>query len=726
MAKAKHGAAVQLALEAPGLLSALSRGVQAASLYAPDHPSIARAAREAATLARTMLAQRSTLSIGITPTTAIIDSKEVPGNNTYEPLTAMLHQLDVASIDLRRGVTPPDLARFCVLTYRVRREHLGATELAKALKTATKGRIACSPIGYGALRIASGVRIESKSPAKVGWNEIVGGLLGGAGADPHVVASIVEARFETHELTGENLCPLREELIRLLNEDSSAAEKRRSTLEKVQTFVEALSPATREALLRVDLPSPEASIRLLFELIDVLPTSEVIKALESVDTNSKHLSKDALRLFHKLANISEQAPDHRAKVAGMFQQWTESEQGGYSVTKDLEGSLEEIFRRYDQKNYNPEQYDDDIERLSRRGATDQSRRRLCDADDLPTRAFEIAVEVCQGVVDGECDGAFDTILAGATRLLALGRFELLDRARLAAEQNLQRPGHDLTKTAARALLAHFADPAFTRQLLDLCCRCQTMPTGAEGLLRAGGAGALGLVLARIRAELTPDIRSALERFVAESAARDIRAAIDQISRDASTTLDALEPLLLLACNRAGVDLIEPLLRHPNEGVRDRAFALVARLDTPWPKGTLRIALGDTSPRIQTTAITGAADELLRCKQDAPHAAELLDMLAEFVEGQLACGQPTGDQMSLALDTLTAHPEGVTRVARGLRARSRAIRPRAAETARRLAAALHAHTSHGEIQRAVLAYRISPARIAYRIYRLAHLLRRPAP
>ena len=83
-------------------LKALSRAWQASKLYSPDHPATRDATHAAATRLASAFAQSDSVTIGIGHGRFLIDD-DAADSKSLAPFAEVLHELDIAAIEFRRG-----------------------------------------------------------------------------------------------------------------------------------------------------------------------------------------------------------------------------------------------------------------------------------------------------------------------------------------------------------------------------------------------------------------------------------------------------------------------------------------------------------------------------------------------------------------------------------------------------------------------------------------------
>jgi hypothetical protein len=697
-------------------LAELYRAYQKLSIYPSGHPAIPRAVDAALECFEAALAEREeAVVLGVGRDHLIGEAGRITeASGLLRSLASLLHDIDVAAIELRRGLDRMELERFIRTVDRARREKFKGEAVARAIQDDGLRHIDLLPIDYRALAFEDGAHADrDASEDRDLWEHVSTGLLGLAAAEsPKEMADDVARRIDQHE--GAGIGSLRKELQRLTSKLRNVrTAQRQDVYRRMASFLAALSPGLRHDLLRVDPRQPADSISLVTELADELPVTDLVAALRDVDRCGGRPPEELVTLLNKLVRVASERPPVASFLEETLERWEVSPEVLDWGPIDMRGALEEVFQRRSQEEYNPAQYQDLLHTLARRNLSGRAIDSLSiygaptDDDEVRIHAAEIAVQLLQRPDgDEQRPALFGRVTDAAELLVERGPLPVLHAAAIAARAHavLKRDSED-TRRAAKGFLT---DLGGRRCLERLLTRVQSDPTtvsDAVGLLDVGGPLATDLVLDFLRDCSHPETCESLERYVLQRSRKEIADLVEGRAGRGRSSVDPLLPILAKLAPVDGVPLLERLSRHEDSRVRRDVLPLLCRRDLR-PGATerhLRRALGDKSPRVVAAAIRIAGSQ---------DVAEMTTLLGDFVAGRIGSGAAAESQQERACEALLRKGDaGRRELAGALRALSWGLRLERLQRSELIVRMLERlEPDHPSVADSVRAWRRSPARL----------------
>lgn len=677
-------------IDLAGFLAGWFRAWQAGRLYGAGHPVVRDAATQAAAALQGLRGPRSVV---VLPDGFECSGVEVQSDTAAEALRALstaLHGLDIGSIELAPGLTADD-AEAAALALAEASER----PVVERVNSAAPGRLSLRAVTYRGVQVRDAALgghgdagADPHSRARL-WSRLNTGILdpSSEATDPRLLAQQIGAEVVARPRVA--LAGLRESLVGAARAlaDRPQDEQRRG-MERMRTLLSGLGPQLRTSLERVAAAHPHTPQDSDARPANDAMAAEITGALARGESAGAGLSSEALMLCQKLADLRQDGPDD----AG----------GDENPAEALAGALESLFSRFDPTEFTPDDYRDQI-----RGTMDAAGpaaprpgvERAFAAETLGVRCAHIAHDLLDADA-GQPSAALQEVIAAsvvplidarefgvlsdrlrcgdAVLVLALARDAVIDRVLVA--DTLDHAGDD--HAVITGLLNHAGDRAIDR----ITHRVVAGPDAEGDAPRTGPAAE------RLLASATAMVRlGALQRALAETAG--------PLPRGAA-------PLLTGLPFNAATDLLKTRLNAPQMPERHAAYALLAAAFPDWPARFLSQALRDRDPGVQRCVL-----DRLSAGSDARHLA--LAKLA--LEGQSAAGVLPAEAFDrLTRGTLDRGIEGLWVAARVQRTLASALTPRRAALGVRLARQLAEHRDNPPVRRALLLWRLMPARWVARL------------
>ena len=701
-----------------GALQEVFRALQKTSIYPPGHPSIRGAIARAAEQIGMALEGRSAVRIGVAREHVLVDREPITnGPAVLASLAQFLNALNVGILEIRTGLTTDELERFLFRLREARGSGLKGAALAGLLAGDRLDHLAIVPLDYQVLSFSAHADAERVSTgADKVWDGLVVNLSQlaseGIRTEPESLAQEANSRFSNDDGVGGGL--LRTELRTLGSQlrrmDNAEQEALRTRLGR---FVQALSPALRQDLLRLDAQDPEGSMSMLADLSEGLPDSTLLDILRDLNRSGQRAHDQFLGFLNKMARLP--APDGAAvpDLASARDRW-----GSGGIIEEDPRSFREALRAVitlrESIACNPESYQQHLDGLTRRELPAVTQvlcsryRDPSDADDVRAQVVELAVFLLS---DGEgkehVPGIIAHIGASTDRLLETGFFEPVGEA--AATVSAIHASEELApeiRLATKGFLLDFSSAARVDRILDHALAGGHAQNAAESLLTLGGAGALERILERLSSSTAPDLSAFLPGVAARMGGEPITAVIE---RRWEKGWDALEPLFKILRHLPAQDALSALdllASHPESRVRREVLANRCEIDRSQAERHLRTALADPDLRFVNLVIQRLS---LRSSRES------LDTLAAFVEGTATATIPTLDHVKRAAEGMAERGDvGVHRLSGCLHGLRRTFRPSRAAAGATVRQVLEPYRSDSLVSRAIDKWRKSPAALVARL------------
>ncbi len=275
--------------------------------YPPGHPTLVSADSAVAQALDGMFQERATRQLGVARRELVIDGQPIESSNAIvSELAERLHRREIGGLELRRGVTPEELAdvlQEMSADPQVFRQRLHG----EGDPLPTWPHVQVAPHAFRRLALASGREgsgEEDTSGAERLWASLAAAALdravgeGSTDADPGAVASHLNT-FVKGQTSGRQVAEM---LVRLGRHARGAGHAERVAVEgKLRSLVSGLSKETLSWLFEGQ--SQEDRRALLTDAVDALPVDTGVELLQAAATSgNQNISHFMLRLLKKLAN----------------------------------------------------------------------------------------------------------------------------------------------------------------------------------------------------------------------------------------------------------------------------------------------------------------------------------------------------------------------------------------------------------------------------------------
>lgn len=677
-------------------LQSLYRAYQKTSIYPKGHPAIPEALVEAIGGLETAFGDEAqTLFVGVTRDRLMLADEVLDeGTGALPAMAMLLHDLDVAGICFRRGLQAEELRSFVLFLGRARTENVKGASLVEAIRRERLPHVELNAIDYRALRFDEGPRSAADPGSeKTAWESLNASLTGdaeGRAPSPEQMAEQVCAEIDGG--AGDSLGVLRsriegvQQAMKGAREDERAAYRRR-----MAKFVSALSRRLRVDLLRVDPQAPGRSLSSMADLADVMPDADLIEALQQIDQEGARVPGQLMTLMNKLVRLSHGRPSLAAGLEDTLRKWGLN---GSILTREptvLREALEEVFRRRDRHSFNPQPYQDLLDKLSRSRLEGDDVPSLelyrdpQDRADVRMHKAEIAMRLLSAPGGGQYRAAlFAQAGSAMDGLLDRRKFDAIrDAAVVARAYSLVKRESNTTRRAAKGYLSSFMDEDRIRRILDGILTDGEAPDPALTLLNLGGVMALGHVLNVLAEDPPPRVAGALRRFAANRGAEDLSRVLKWRFERGWAALCPIFGVIRELDRGDATPLLEKLLDHEDFKVRREALLALLELD-------------DRSGRIERHLLRGLSDDndkfvnvVIRClgRLEGPRA---LDLLAGHLEGRYSRAPQRGSARRAALHLAHKGEPGIERLCKVLDAVSQSLSPAKIQRARMIRVVLAGH------------------------------------
>ncbi len=710
----------------PGALQELYRALHKTSIYPVGHPSIRGAIGRAHEYLVRALEDRPSVMVGVARSHLLVDRVPIAdGPAMLGSLAQFLHDLDVAVVELRSGLSAAELGQFLLRLREARQAGRGGASLALALAEDKLENVRIFPLDYWGLSFGSHADRERNENATDIWEALVVNLIDPAQArsaiDPESLAAEANHQFVSQEGVGGGL--LRDQFLALGERMGGMEDWQREALRsRVGRFVGALNPSLRQDLLRLDPQEVEDSLNMVAELADSLTDAALLDVLRDINRSGQRVHDQFLNFLNKMARLplgpSPTAPEmnavlHRWGISGMLQ--TEDAQ-------TFRLALKEILSRRKDIECNPQPYQELLDDLAHRELPPAMKllasryRDPSDPIDVQAQAVELAVHLLQdGQGQEHVPGILAHVGASTDLLLDAGQFQPIRDAAVVARFLYARAeeGED-TRRAAWGYLQDFTLEPRIDRILDRALRGGRIPSAVEPLLVLGGRVAIDRIIDRLDADLPAPVASLLQSIAVQIGREPLSRVLEARKAEGWTRLRPAFPLLRLHSAQDALSLLESLACHPESRVRREVLTYRCELDpaSGAAERHLRAALGDSDPRLVALCIQRLSDLA---------STEAVEILGSFLEGSLPCGPPPLAQIRrIVKGMLAVEPIGLERVCKGLDALRTSLKPVKARVGAAIRQSLEGHGQDPPVARCLARWRRSPA------WLVSLLMSAPAP
>jgi hypothetical protein len=698
-------------------LQSLYRAYQKAAIYPSGHPAVPEALRLAAAALERTLSDRPSIVVGVARDHLSLENEPLAeSSGSLKSFALTLHDLDVATVELRRGIGTDELKALVSVLGTARHEGLKAELLSEKIAAAGVEHVRLAPIDYGVLSFSDGVRSSriKEAPGDL-WDLLTSQLTdtAGGGVPPEVLARQVLEVIESQEGAGVGL--LRTRLRQMKKKvDGLRSKQRERTRERLAEFVAALNPGLRGDLLRLDARTPREQVALFTELADVIPEPHLLDALRQVDRIGATMPTQFATLMTKLIDLSGERTSLAPGVAATLEKWGIDRAVVEGSPTELREALQEVFHGRIEVDCNPEEDQSLLEGLSQHrldGTAQPLELRYRDPrspTDVGMHAAEVAV-LCLGGGGGDTErpGLFGFIETATDTLIRHERFETIRDAAIAARTySLLEDQPESAQKAAEGYLRSFDSGERAEAILRYGCGEDSVSEAAVTLLSLGGASALDRVLSRL--DRSPDSKTidALRQVAARHPPEELEHILRSRIERGWSGLRPVFPILRLMESTKAVPLLERLLAHDEAAVRTEA--LIGLCDRDRRPGAaehhLRCTLADEEPRL----VALAAKRLTELGTDRSR-----EVLVEYLGGKIPGARPVPELGAGILDALLRNEQGVDRLCYLLGSMRGSFRPRTVRLAAIIAAKLSRYRGEPGVARALRHWKTSPAGIVAR-------------
>jgi len=701
-----------------GALQEFFRALHKTAMYPPGHPSIRGAIARAAEQIRMGLEGRASVRLGIARDHLVIDRTPVSeGPAVLASLAHFLHGLDVGILELRAGVEAEELGRFLFLLREGRRSGWRGAALAGAVKDAQLAHFVIVPLDYDGLSFSQHVDAQRSSAESQGvWDGLVMNLAelakSGTGTEPESLAQEANLRFVNDEGVGGGL--LRREIqslgVEMREMDSGPREALRNRLGR---FVQALNPALRQDLLRLDPQDADGSLTMVAELSDALPDTTLLDILRDLNRTGQRAHDQFLGFLNKMARL----PGDGAAMPDLVSALNRWGSSGIieENSQSFRTALKAVLTRRQVIDCNPEAYQNHLDGLTRREISPTGKM-LCaryrdpaDRDDVRAQVVELAVHL---LADGEglehVPGIIAHVGVAADRLIETGWIvPVRDAAQVI--RNIQASGGQSPEVqrAASGFLTDFHSNARIDRILDLAERAGNTHGTAEALLALGGARALDRVLVRLPASAETGLTALLTTVAASLGRAPLTELIEHRWGAGFAGLEPVFRLLRVLPQKDTMALLDELAAHPEARVRREVLAQRCELDAKNVERHLRQALCDPDAGFVNLVVARLASRTTK---------ESLETLGHYVEGLVTPTLPQPALIRRGAEGLVERGDvGLHRLSGSLNVLSVGLKPSRAVAGAVVCAVLEPHAANPLVQRALAGWRRSPARLVARLF-----------
>lgn len=419
------------------LLIHLSRAVQRASIYPPGHPAVRGASLLLHNAVATLLEEVSQVAVGVTRERVFVGiGRDSP--NEFEPswLSRRLAARGIASVAFDRGLVSDEAMR--LVSWLALSDEL----VPGVAPPAFTGALVV-PIDFSHARFRDApMQRDDEAEADVVWRAMAQTLVGdweGLGGDtPPAPADLARRALELidrYEGTGAG--ELAGRLFGLAPDVAALSPEVQDTVKRrLGEFVAALSPELRLQLLTVVPADDPSKLDLICQLLDRLPSAQVIEVIQNVQFSRGDTNHKFLTLMVKLVNVAAASPVLAEAVEERFSREGLPVDIAYLEAPDVQRVLEELLAKPSQplEPWTPEAYEAQLNALAR-PSTVVSRRRASDryvdplsADLVALEVGHIALQLLDDAHAAERVACVARVERDLPRFLDAGRFDTLVRA----------------------------------------------------------------------------------------------------------------------------------------------------------------------------------------------------------------------------------------------------------------------------------------------------------
>lgn len=698
----------------PEALQSIYRAYQKTSVFPPGHPAIPSALARAASALDRALAQVGEFAVRTGGDQLFMGGEELADpSGALKSLAVLLQDLDVESVRFLPGLGASELEAFIHTLGLARREERRGPALVELMDQRPFGHLRVCSVRFDAPEASPAEELEQRDGQPDIWSAI-GSMLadptpGTAEPSPRQLAEQVHQEIERHEGTGvgrlhERIEDVSRE-IRAIRPEWRVAARRR-----LAKFVAALNPRLRQDLLRFDSQRAGEPLSLMTELSDVIPETDLLEALQTIDRSGDRLPGQLLTLLNKLLRISQSRPSLASSLEDLLRNWGVEPAGEDGDITTVREALEEVFRRRTRPDCNPEPHQALLDRLASQEfagnavSSETLYRDPRDPDDVGLHAAEISAQLLR-LPGGEIHrtSLLRHMVDMLDILLEHGAFDAIRDSALAARAYSEDDDEpEETRRAALAYLVELRSDTRMGQILRRAREGERFPAAAASLIGVGGVHALEQVLEALASNPTPSVAETLRAFAAAARPEDLDHALQSRRDRGWEGLRTVFPVLRELEPGVARSLLETFLGHEEYKVRREALLVLDDLggDEAGLREDLHRALHDENESVVQVAIQCLTSRNTR---------ESRELLGRYLEGELLGAVPPMEcAVCCARGLARMGDAGRERLGLALRALGRSLRPSTARLARTVAALLANEAHRPDVARCLKSWRWSPA------------------
>ena len=690
----------------------LHRTAESIQLYTRDHPATHGAANESSQAISVALRQHPRFRVGVGDGEMLFGDGSSIDEKELRFLARTLRDAEIGAFEFNGPIGPDLIEEIALVIRRIRSEQLVGREFAEELESVSHGSLRAIRMTYGGLRVTDGIR-EGDDGA-VDWPALVDRLLRRDPRDPELDPVAMAAYMSTRLSADDALEHQRHVSALAAVMHRTPEDRREEVVARLRTFVNALSPELRTALARIDEENLDASLSTLSQLSDVLPADEIIDALEHVDKRPEQLSQDAVLLLGKLVRTAQDSPDQMDRLRAIIPQWRgfddDEADGNRSELKDAFESI--LHATQSTSEFTPEDYQKRLDKLTYRkehasAFSEEIWLRWKNPSVHGAHVAALIIDDCLGLDahDTQIDdltGLIAYITYVRPKLVRANDLEPVMAAVNAARWLTAQRDNAVAVEAGEAFFADLASPEWADLLIEVISTYRAaLPVAVSSLVDLAGPAALTAGIrslsrkrnASVRGALLPQLQNDPKPLIIRT-----RESRSYEPGELDAILYLIDPLPPAIAHR----VIEPLIAHPNDGIRRSAFRRLDESSGRWPKPVLAAALADPDEAVRARTLRRLGKQ---------HGRSAAGLLTRFLDGEL------GPAVSPALYDMAARSiakhgdSGVDALCHRLRLLSWKINRRTAEHGRILAEVLTPLRSRPNVEATLNRWRFSVARLA---------------
>lgn len=337
--------------------------------YPAGHPVIATAAGKLLVLLPKLLEFRSEVTIGVARDTLLVGGQVLDSENpVYRDFASSLFSAKVASLTVTEDVGSADICKFFeILRYKAEEmEDRGG--LHRILTLAGIRGIRAQSVDFGAFHATEVDKVHApktkliEDETAVLWKSFVNGLVAGtldpdgekltpdAQLDPELLAELIN---RGEDVEANNIVRNYEEAITLFlkeaNRDQLRSPSSQETLGRLGDLVGNLKPELRRRFLNSTLKSCTGRQDVAAEVLGYLPQTQILEAMEQVDTNQLEVPQALMDVLGKLAQqrgsekggsrVAGKRTRTSAETADLLSQLFSADQADQFVPADYQDAL---------------------------------------------------------------------------------------------------------------------------------------------------------------------------------------------------------------------------------------------------------------------------------------------------------------------------------------------------------------------------------------------------